>query len=141
MHVHIFEKPVIIDLKVFKMQRYSSITLQRGQRKWPPQKSKLLLKKFSWLIWSGPKTTEPIRFQKSCMKNQLKLVIPKKCGFWSRKGSKIWTLFYILVPLTQNLIGFKWPVTVKPVSSVKSNIYQTSLVMSESLQLDLADIW
>ena len=28
------------------------------------------------------------------MKNQLKLVFPMKCGFWSRKCSNIWTLFY-----------------------------------------------
>ena len=45
--------------------------------------------KFFFLSDFCPKTTEPIRFLKSCMKNQLKLIIPKRCGFWSKKGSNI----------------------------------------------------
>ena len=33
-------------------------------------------------------------FEMDFMTIQLKLTVPKKCGFWSRKGSNIWTLFY-----------------------------------------------
>ena len=47
-------------------------------------------KKF--LEWFDPKTTERISFQKSCTKNQLKLIIPKKYWFRSQKGQNIWTL-------------------------------------------------
>ena len=33
-------------------------------------------------------------FEMDFMTNQLKLTVPKKCGFRSWKGSNIWTLFY-----------------------------------------------
>ena len=42
--------------------------------------------------WFGHKEIEHIRFWKSYMKNQLKLIFPKECGIWSRKGSNILSL-------------------------------------------------
>ena len=47
--------------------------------------------------WFGPKEIERIRFWNSYIKNQLKLIFTKDCGFWSQKGSNIWTLLYAVV--------------------------------------------
>ena len=95
---HIIKK-VNINFKVFKMQLYCSVTLQVSPKTPISEESKkktsakiqiLPQKKIS--EWFGHKTTEPICFRKSCMKNQRKLIISKICGFRSRKGSNIWTL-------------------------------------------------
>ena len=90
MNSNIVYKPVIFNRKEFKMQRYSSVTvhfspktpISEGSKKITSIKIQILpLKKF--LARFGPKTTEPICFQKFCMTYQLKLIIPKKCGFQS----------------------------------------------------------
>ena len=103
MHTY-FKKQVIFDQKVFKMQRYSSVAFHDSPKTPNSEWSKKvtfrkiqILPQNSFPEWFGPKTSEPISFWKSCRKNQLKLIIPKKCGFWSRKGSNIWTLFKIHV--------------------------------------------
>ena len=83
--------------------------LQMGQRKNLLWKYKFLPKSFP--EWFGPQTTEPISFWKSCLKNQFKLIIPKKCWFWSRKGLNIWTLFYAL------LMRRRYPATIEPATS------------------------
>ena len=49
--------------------------------------------KFSWLIWSKRNWT--YMFWNYFIKNQLKLMFPKKCVFRSWKASNIWTLCYI----------------------------------------------
>ena len=100
MNAQLFEKQVFIDRKIFKMQRYSSITLHvshktpisEGSKKITSTKIQILPQN-KFPEWFGTETTEPIRFQKSFMKNQIKLIIPKKCWFWFWKGSNILTLF------------------------------------------------
>ena len=56
-----------------------------------PQKIQILPRNF--LVWFGHKEIERLRFWKSNMKNCLKLIFVKECGFWSWKGSNKWTLF------------------------------------------------
>ena len=97
---HLF-KQILFDSKFFKLQRYSSVTLSlspkipisEGLRKITSTKIQILPRK-NFPDSFGHKTIEPIWFWKDFMKNQLKLIFPKKCGFRSWKGSNIWTLLY-----------------------------------------------
>ena len=81
-------KQVIVYRKVFKFQRDSSVTFHvspktpnsEGSQKITSTKVQISPQK-KFLEWFGPKTIEPICFQKSCMTNKLKLIFPKKCGF------------------------------------------------------------
>ena len=54
-----------------------------------------------FLQWFCHKIIERIYFQKSIMKNQLKMIFPKEYGFPSRKGSNILTLFYRILRFDQ----------------------------------------
>ena len=96
MNAHIFWKQVIV-----KLQRDSSVTLHvspktpisDGSKKITSTKIQILPCNF-FPDWFGHKTIEPIRFWKSCMKHQFRLIFPRKLGFWSQKGVNIWTLFF-----------------------------------------------
>ena len=44
--------------------------------------------------WFGQKKLKLYVFEMDIMTNQLKLLFPKKCWFWSWKGSNIWTLLH-----------------------------------------------
>ena len=85
-----------------KLQRYGSVTLHlspknpisEGQRKNTSAKIQILPWQF-FPQWFGHKTIESSCFWNDFMKNQLKLIFPKKCGFRCWKGSNIWRLFYL----------------------------------------------
>ena len=80
---------------------------ERGLRKKLPQKSKFRLKILIRNLVL--KTIEHFGFWKSCMTNQLKLIFPKKHGFWSWKGSNIWILVYALCwALRTGSMSFCW---------------------------------
>ena len=74
-------------------------------------KNKLTSKnlKFSQLCflsgWFGHASIEPFFYSIAC-KKQLKLFFPRQCGFQSRKGLNIWTLFYTLN--TKQFTLHKW---------------------------------
>ena len=86
--------------KVLKIERYSSVTLHvRPKNPISREKLKIISTKIQFspqkffTEWFCHKPIEPICFWKFFMKNELKLMFPKKCGFRTRKGSNIWTLF------------------------------------------------
>ena len=93
MNANIFLKQIIVDRKVSKLQRDSSVTLHVSPKTPILEGS---LKNFFTKIqisplkifpeWFVHKTIEPVRIWKSCIMNQLKLIFPKKCWFWSWKG-------------------------------------------------------
>ena len=97
--VQIFLKLIIFNIKVFKLQRESSVTLNVNLKtpisawkfKITSKKIQVLPYKF-FPEWFGQKEIESIRFWKYCMTNQLKLMFQKKCVFQSQKGSNIWNL-------------------------------------------------
>ena len=99
-HIHVFLKIIFCNIKVFKLQRYSSVTLPQYRRT-PKAAEKLIITSTKIEIlpqkifteWFGKKEMETIRFWKYFIINHHKLMFPKKCVFWSQKGSIIWTLF------------------------------------------------
>ena len=99
-NAHICQKQVILDHKVLKMQRYSSVTLHVSPKnpisaeklKIPFTKIQILPPNFflSGLVQNKLKLYV---FKMDLMTIQLKLPVPNKCGLRSWKGSNIWTMF------------------------------------------------
>ena len=81
-------KIIIFNNKVFKSQRYISVTLNLSP------KTPISVEK--WKVTSR-KEIEPIHFWKYFIKNQLKLMLSKKCVFRSQKGWQIRTLLYWVI--------------------------------------------
>ena len=103
-YIHVFLKIISFNSKVFKSQRDSSITLHVSLKtaisvdKLKITSTKIqMLSQQNFPDWFGQKEIKPKRFWKYSMKNQLKLRLPKKCVFRSRKGSAIWTLLLCII--------------------------------------------